>query len=215
MLLPELRDLIKPAWRKVLEELKLAGGMPVGELAGLTGGSYMAVRTHCEDLTRAGYLVRTRLPRTTVGRPEVFYSLAARADGLFPQVGVEFTLEMLDDLKLMYGESAPEKLLFQHFQKRIERLSKQLEKFPTPAGKAVKLAALREKEGCTSRCECEPGQPARIVEFHNPLQRLFEHYPRARVMELRMIEQLVGARIVRRELPGGREMPPRITFELS
>ena len=64
MLLPVFRDLIKPHWRVVLEELKITGGMPVSELAKCTGGSYMAVKTHCEELTKSGYLVRTRLPRT-------------------------------------------------------------------------------------------------------------------------------------------------------
>jgi biotin operon repressor len=59
MLLPVFRDLIKPQWRVVLEQLKLAGGMPVSELARQTGGSYMAVKTHCEELTKSGYLIRT------------------------------------------------------------------------------------------------------------------------------------------------------------
>ena len=215
MLPPEIRDLIKPQWRPVLEELKPAGGLPVSELARRIGGSYMAVKTHCDELTKAGYLIRTRLPRTEVGRPEIFYSLAAKADGLFPQPGVAFTLELLEEARLMFGESAPEKLLYQHFQKRLERLSKQLVKSPVPAARAVKLVALREKDGCTSRCDHEPGKPVRIIEFHNPLQRIFERYPRAATMELRMLEQLLGCRLIRRELPTGRETPPRVEFELA
>jgi predicted ArsR family transcriptional regulator len=215
MLLPVFRDLIKPQWRTVLEELKSAGGMAVSELARKTGSSYMAVKSHCEDLTQAGYLTRTRLPRTEVGRPEIFYSLAAKADALFPQAGVDFTLELLDELKLMFGESAPDKLLFQYFQKRLERLAKPLEKHQSAAARAVKLAALRDQEGCMSHCEGDPGEPVRIVEFHNPLQRIFERYPRAVAMELRMLEQLLGTRLLRRELPGGRETPPRVVFEIS
>jgi predicted ArsR family transcriptional regulator len=215
MLPPVFRDLIKRPWRKVLEALKFSGGMPVSELARQTGGSYMAVKTHCEDLTQAGYLIRTRLPRTEVGRPEIFYSLAAKADALFPQAGVDFPLDLLDELKRMHGESAPDKLLFQYFHHQLARLEKPLASLVSPAERALKLAALREKDGCSSRCACEPGQPVRIVEFHNPLHRLFERYPRAVAMELRMLEQLVGTRMIRRELPGGRETPPRIVFELA
>jgi predicted ArsR family transcriptional regulator len=215
MMLPEIRDLIKHQWRPILEELKHAGGLPVSELARAIGGSYMAVKNHCDELTQAGYLLRTRLPRTEVGRPEIFYSLAAKADGLFSQAGVDFTLELLDELKLMYGESAPEKLLFQHFRKRREHLAKMLDKCPTPAAKAAKLAALRDKDGGVSRYECQPGQPLRIVECHNPLQRIFERYPRAAAMELRMLEELLDTRVTRRELPGGRESPPRVVFELA
>ena len=215
MLVPAFRDLIKAPWRAVLEELKQSGGMPVSELARKTGGSYMAVKTHCEDLTKSGYLVRTRLPRTAVGRPEIFYSLAAKSDALFPQAGVDFTLALLDELKLMFGESTPDKLLFQHFQKQQARLGRHLEGLQSLAGKAGKLAALREKEGCTCHCECHPGAPVRIVEIHNPLQRVFERYPRALAMELRMFEQWFGKRVIRRELPGGRETPPRVVFEIS
>ena len=215
MLPPEIRDLIKPQWRPVLEELKHAGGLPVSELARRIGGSYMAVKTHCDELTKAGYLIRTRLPRTEVGRPEIFYSLAAKADGLFPQPGVVFTLDLLDEARLMFGENAPEKLLYQHFQKRLDCLSKQLVKSPVPAARAVKLATLREKDGYTSRCEHAPGEPVRIVKSHNPLQRILERYPRAATMELRMLEQLLDCRLIRREIPAGRESPPHVVFELA
>jgi len=212
MLLPVFRDLVKPQWRVVLETLKLAGGMPVSDLARETGGSYMAVKTHCEELTKAGYLIRTRLPRTEVGRPEIFYSLSMKADALFPEAGAGFTLDLLEELRQLYGDSAPEKVLFQYFQKRGEQLAKVLGKYQIVAEKAAKLAAIRQKDGCTSLCETEP---LRMTEVHNPLQRIFERFPRAAAMELRMIEQLLGARVLRREEQTGRETPPRIVFEIS
>jgi predicted ArsR family transcriptional regulator len=215
MLLPVFRDLIKPQWRKVLEHLKLVGGLPVSDLAGKTGGSYMAVKTHCEELTKAGYLVRTRLPRTAVGRPEIFYSLSTKADALFPQAGADFTLGLLEELATMFGESAPEKLLFQHFQNQQDTWRKILEKFDSPAQKAIKLASLRAKQGCANHCENNSGETTRIVEYHNPLHSVFERYPRAVVMEQRMIEQLLGTRVTRHEVPTGRESPARIVFELA
>jgi len=215
MLLPVFRDLIKPQWRAVLEELKRSGGQSASDLARATGGGYMAVKTHCEELTKAGYVIRARLPRTAIGRPEIFYSLAAKADALFPQAGVDFTLALLDEMKRMYGESGPEKLLFQYFQKQQESWANLLGKIPLPVERAKKLATLRSSEGCASSCECEPASPIRIIELHNPLQRVFEQYPRAIIMELRMLEALLGTRVTRHELPGGRQCPPRIAFEIS
>ena len=215
MLLPVFRDLIKPQWRTVLEELKRSGGLPASELARTTGASYMAVKTHCEELTKAGYVIRTRLPRTEVGRPEILYSLAAKSDALFPQAGADFTLELLEEARQMFGESAPDKLLFQYFQKRQDQWEKHLAKHPAGAARAEKLAQLRDKDGCASHCEAEAGQPIRIVELHNPLQRIFETYPRALAMEHRMIEALLGRRVARHELPGGRDCPPRVVFEIS
>ena len=214
MLLPVFQDLIKPQWRTVLVELKRSGGLPAGDLARVAGVSYMTAKCQCEELVAAGYVIRTRLPRTAVGRPEIFYSLAEKADALFPQAGLDFTLDLLEEVKRLYGESAPDKLLFQHFEKRGAQWSRELAKSGTLAEKAAKLAKLRAKDGCLSQCETTPDQPPRIVEHHNPLSRVFERYPRAVAMETRMIEGLLGARVVRGELSGGREGTPRVVFEI-
>ena len=215
MLLPVFQDLIKPQWRAVLEELKLSGGLPVGDLAKQVDASYMAVKQHCEDLKKLGYLDRSRVPRTVVGRPEIFYSLSAKADALFPEAGLGFTLNLLDELKSLLGENAPDKLFFQHFQKQHEKWLPHFSNGQSLPEKVTKLAALREKEGCHVRCQVDSGDHVLIEEFHNPLQRVFERYPRAVAMEQRMIEQLLGTRVNRRELNGGRNGQPRVVFELA
>ena len=214
MLLPVFQDLIKPQWCAVLTALKHSGGLPVTDLARQVEASYMAVKQHCEDLKKLGYLDRSRVPRTVVGRPEIFYSLSAKADALFPQAGVSFTLDLLDELKSLLGENTPDKLLFQHFQKQQEKWLPLLSQAPSLMEKVTKLAALREKEGCHVRCVAGPENGVSIEEFHNPLQRVFERYPRAVAMEQRMIEQLLGTRVIRRELSGGRNGQPRVIFEV-
>jgi predicted ArsR family transcriptional regulator len=215
MLLPVFRDLVKPQWRAVLEELKRTGSSPVADLALKIGCSYMAAKNHCDELTKAGYLVRTRVPRAEVGRPGIFYSLATKADLLFPQAGLAFTLELLEEIRHMYGESAPEKVLFQYFQNQQERLAKLLEKFPTPVEKALKLAAHRTKEGFASELLSPPGEPVLLVERHNPLQPIHQQYPRAIAMETRMLEQTLGTRLIRHEIPTGRQSSPHVVFEFT
>jgi predicted ArsR family transcriptional regulator len=91
----------------------------------------------------------------------------------------------------MHGDSAPERLLFQYFAKTAARWEKALEKSSTPAARARKLVALRVKAGCASEFVQDP---ARIIEYHNPMQRVFERFPRTVAMEQRMIEQLLGCR---------------------
>ncbi len=214
MLLPVFQDLIKPQWRKVLEELKLSGSLSVAELARRVEASYMAVKQQCEELKKIGYLGRTRVPRTEVGRPEIFYRLTDKADALFPQAGVTFTLGLLEELKAHYGESFPDKLLFQYFEKQQTLWQKKLEKCQSLVEKATKLAALRVKDGCFGQCKYDPDAGFRMEEYHNPLQRIFECYPRALAMELRMLEQLLGTRVTRRELPGSGSAPPRVVFDI-
>jgi predicted ArsR family transcriptional regulator len=155
------------------------------------------------------------VPRTVVGRPEIFYSLSAKADSLFPQAGANFTLDLLEGLKTLFGENAPDKLFFHHFHKQQEGWLPLFSKALSVGEKAGKLAALRGKEGCHVRCVEDPAGGLRIEEFHNPLQRVFERYPRAIAMEQRMIEQLLGAKVIRREFRSGRTGQLRVVFEVA
>lgn len=215
MLLPVFQDLIKPQWRAVLEELKRSGGLPVSELERRLDASYMALKQQCEDLKKLGYLDRSRLPRTVVGRPEIFYSLSAKADVLFPQAGTDFTLELLEELKAMHGENMPDKLLFQYYQRQQGSWRVLLEKAQSLEERAAKWVALRKKQGCAAVLCDEPEGALRIEEYHHPLQRVFERYPRGVAMEVRMMEQVLGTRVLRRELAGGRTGQPRVVFELA
>ncbi len=209
------RDLVKPQWVATLEELKIAGGLPVSELARRIEASYMAVKQYCEDLKKLGYLERSRIPRTEVGRPEIFYRLTAKADSLFPQAGTAFSLELLDNLKPIFGDSAPDRLLFQYFQQQQEQWLPKLIKAKSLVEKATLLAGLREKTGCFGRCKYDAEKGFRIEEYHHPLQRIFDKYPRAIAMEVRMMEELLGSKVVRREIPGGKNGPARVDFEIA
>ncbi len=44
---------------------------------------------------------------------------------------------------------------------------------------------------------------------------IFAVYPNAVQFELRMMEELLGTRVVRREIPGGRAGPARIDYEVA
>lgn len=215
MFRPGFRDLVKPQWVSTIEELKLSGGLPVSELARRIEASYMAVKQYCEDLKDLGYLERSRIPRTEVGRPEIFYRLTPKSDALFPQAGASFSLELLDSLKPIFGDSAPDRLLFQYFQDLLGQWQPKLLKAKSLVEKATMLAGLREKNGCFGRCKYDAEKGFRIEEYHHPMQRIFDKYPRAVAMEVRMMEQLLGSKVVRREIPGGRAGPARVDFEVS
>ena len=215
MLSPVFQDLLKPQWRRVIETLKRHGGMPVSELARLTESNYMTVKSHCDQLAKAGYLTLARLPRSQVGRPEFFYSLSAKADALFPGAATDFTIGLLDALCQMQGQNAADKLLFQYFQTLAARLEKPLEPLMTAEARARKLAKLRVAAGHACEFVKPDGAPARLIEWHNPLGRVLERYPHAAGFEQRMIEQLLGTRVVRTEIPGGHETMPHVVFELA
>jgi predicted ArsR family transcriptional regulator len=215
MFLPGFKDLAKPQWLATLAELKCSGELPVSELSRRLEISYMAAKQHCEALKKLGYLERTRAPRREVGRPEIFYRLTPKADGLFPEAGVAFSLELLDHLQALFGENAPERLLFQHFQRQQQRWSPRLAKARSLIEKATLLTDLREQAGCLARCKYDPEKGLRIEEFHHPLRPIFAKFPHAIGMELRMLEALLGTRVTRREIAGGRHGPARVDYEVA
>ena len=214
MFLPGFRELVKEGWVKVIDELKISGGLPVSELSRRLGTSYMGMKDQCDRLVKMGYLERWRLPRQEVGRPEIMYRLAAKADAIFPQAGVSITLELLEAARSLFGDTAPERLLLQYFSQLRERWRPKLTKGKSLVERATLLSGLREKEGCFGRCKYDPAKGFRIEEYHHPLQAVFAAYPGAVNLELRMMEELLGTRIVRREIAGGRGGPARIDYEV-
>lgn len=209
---PAVRDLVKPQWLAVIAQLKTSGGMSIPDLCHALAGSYMTIKAQCEDLTGRGYLIRTRLPRSGTGRPEILYSLSARADTLFAEPGTGFALELLNEARLLFEGIAPERILHQWFQKRADAWKPKLDAKKDLVTRATALAKLRTAEGWHSVCE---NNPLRLIDYHHPLQRVFEAHPRAIVIEHRMLETLLGVNIQRREQSGGRQGMPMIVHEFS
>jgi predicted ArsR family transcriptional regulator len=115
-------------------------------------------------------------------------------------------------MKKLYGATAPEKLLFQYFAELQEKWLGRLQRAKSLVEKATILSSLREKEGCFARCSYDVKNGFRIEEFHHPLWALFEEYPAAILMELRVMENLLGTKIDRREIHGGRGGPSRVDY---
>ena len=215
MFLPGFRELVKEGWVKVIEELKISGGLPVSELSRRLGTSYMGMKDQCDRLVKMGYLERWRLPRQEVGRPEIMYRLAPKAEAIFPQAGVALSIELLEAARALFGDTAPERLLLQYFSQLREQWRPKLNKAKSLVERATLLSALREKEGCFGRCKYDPAKGFRIEEYHHPLQAVFAAYPNAINLELRMMEELLATRVIRREIPGGRGGPARIDYEVA
>jgi predicted ArsR family transcriptional regulator len=216
MFLYAFHDLLKPQWLATLSELKVSGGLAVSELARRLDSSYMTVKQHCEDLTKLGYLKRSRVPRTEIGRPEIFYRLSEKAEGMFPGIPADFTLDMLDQIQRAFGETAPERMLFQHFQERECEWKAKLSKGTTLLYKAQLFAKIRSQEGLFIRCLHDPeAGTITLREFHHPLARMFARHPRAIEMERRAVEGALGVKVSRKPAEGAGGAPPHVDYTLA
>lgn len=145
-------------------------------------------------MQKLGYLDTWRRPKQT-GRPEKTYRVTKKLDELFPPVGSEVSLAILEAATQLEVNAA-EKLLFGFFLGETERLSASVQGTSVQE-KAENLAKARESKGYFSRCVYSEEEGLYIDEFHNPLQALFDVYPTLERMEVQMFEKLLGARVER------------------
>src|ERR1043166_3875479 len=106
---------------EILNSLKRTKGMSVNELVTKMKMSYMGIKQHCLTLERDGYLDTWRRPQR-MGRPEMVYRLTRRTHDLFPAASNQFTLELLQSIRDIYGPNAPEKLLYNAFKQKTAAL---------------------------------------------------------------------------------------------
>src|SRR3954454_3008175 len=130
---------------EIINSLKRTRGMSVNELVEKMKMSYMGIKQHCLTLQRDGYLDSWRRPQK-MGRPEMVYRLTRRSHDLFPADSNRLTLDLLRSAQDIYGRNAPEKLLYNSFERKIAALKEKV-KGDTVAERAKWLARVRDSEG--------------------------------------------------------------------
>lgn len=192
-----LRNISKPHWFEILELIKCSQGLSVGELSERMGMSYMGVKKHCLAMEKLGYLDTWRKPKE-VGRPEKLYRITKKLAPLFPGVGDDVALSILDAATQLDPTGA-EKLLFTFFRSQAESFAGKVTG-DSVQERAEKLADARNNLGYFSSCSYSEEEGLRIEEYHNPLQPIFNKFPTLNRLEEQMFEKLLGARVERTEL---------------
>ena len=182
---------------EILNSLKRTKGMSVNQLVDKMKMSYMGIKQHCLTLQRDGYLDTWRRPQK-MGRPEMVYRLTRRSHDLYPSDSNQFTLELLQSIQEIHGPNAPEKLLYNIFEKRTAAL-KAKSKGETVAERAKWLAKVRDGEGYMSQFTTEEKDGPQIVECHSPILNLIERYPLVGRLEQDMFEAILGTPVRREE----------------
>ncbi len=183
---------------EILNSLKRTQGMSVNELVEKMKMSYMGIKQHCITLQRDGYLDTWRRPQK-MGRPEMVYRLTRRSHDLFQTDSNGLTLELLKSVREIYGPNAPEKLLYNIFEKKTTAL-KAKAKGETLAERAKWLARLRDDEGYMAQYMTDGNvEGPRILECHSPILNLLERYPIIGRLERDMFQAVLGTRVRREE----------------
>jgi predicted ArsR family transcriptional regulator len=183
---------------EILNSLKRTKGMSVNELVTKMKMSYMGIKQHCLTLERDGYLDTWRRPQR-MGRPEMVYRLTRRTHDLFPADSNQFTFELLKSIQEIFGPNAPEKVLYNAFERKGASLKAKV-KGETVIERAKWLAKVRDSEGHMAQLitDEKEGGP-QILECHSPIMNLLDRYPIIGRLEQDMFEAVLGTRVRREE----------------
>jgi predicted ArsR family transcriptional regulator len=183
---------------EIVNTLKRTKGLSVNQLVAKMKMSYMGIKQHCLTLERDGYLDTWRRAQK-MGRPEMVYRLTRRTHDLFPAESNQFTLDLLQSIKEIYGPNGPEKLLFNVFERKAVALKAKV-KGETVAERAKALARIRENEGYMSQFIIEESEGGpQILECHSPLLNLLDQYPIIGRLEGDLFESVLRTRVRREE----------------
>jgi predicted ArsR family transcriptional regulator len=182
---------------EILNSLKRSRGMSVNQLVEKMKMSYMGIKQHCLTLQRDGYLDTWRRPQK-MGRPEMVYRLTRRAHDLFQADSNRFTIDLLQSIQEIHGPNAPEKLLYNLYERKCASLKEKV-KGATVADRARALAKIRDIEGYMSQFTTEDEGGPQIIECHSPLMNVLDKYPIIGRLEQEMFEQLLGTKVRREE----------------
>ena len=182
----------------ILREIKKSQGLSVTELCQRVGLSYMGIKQHCIGLEREGYLDTWRRPKG-MGRPEKAYRLTDGAKEFFPSRYPQFSLQILESVKEIYGSLGPEKILNNIYKAETQRYETKLEKLDGES-RFRGLAQLREEDGYMAEYSFDnSSRTHRITEFNSAIQDCLDAFPMIRDYERQMFEKILRAKVRRDE----------------
>lgn len=185
-----LREISRSHWIDIILALKKSEGLSVKEISTHLGMSYMGIKQHCLKMQSLGYLDTWRKPQKT-GRPLLCYRLTKKCDLLFPSIGEELGLSILNSLADSHGKNAPEKHLNRFFSDKADFYINKLKNTKSITDRAEKFCQIRTSEGYTSECHYSQESGLHIIEYHSLLESLEEHYPTVAKMEEQMIAKVL------------------------
>ena len=197
MFLKIARSIARPQAVAILDLVKRSTGLSVNELSKQLKLSYMGAKQYCNELEKKGMLDTFRRPRD-IGRPDMLYRLTAKAEAFYPEVGNELSIDLLHSAAQLYGPSAPDKLLFNYFNRQADAYLRKI-KGTTLSERVTSLAKLRDAEGYCAQVEIDADQNVSLVEFHSLFKNIILAFPNVGRLEELMLSRVLGVRVKRDE----------------
>ncbi|HYF93814.1 MAG TPA: metalloregulator ArsR/SmtB family transcription factor [Symbiobacteriaceae bacterium] len=182
--------------REIINILRTAGPLTVGELGDRLGITHVAVRRHLTSLERDGLVssVQERLP---MGRPTRVYSLTETADDLFPKKYGALTLELLDFLSAS-GSDLVERFFAARGQNFVAKYGPDVSRGASLEERVARLSGIQMTNGYMADWEKADGEALSLKEYNCPVHQVSRKYPTACQHELEFFKTVLGTENIER-----------------
>jgi predicted ArsR family transcriptional regulator len=153
---------------QILLLLKNRGPQTAQVLAGLMGLTAMGVRRQLEAAVDAG-LVRFQDSPGKVGRPVRRWMLSDSGNARFPDRHAEVTLDLIQGVRMLFGESGLEQLIAMREEATERAYRERIDRAATLDDRVAALAAARTLEGYMADTEPRVDGSVLLHENHCPI----------------------------------------------
>jgi predicted ArsR family transcriptional regulator len=159
------------AKRAVLDLLKRRGPSDAKDIAAVLGVTPMAVRQHLYALEDDGLVAFADAPTNgNRGRPSKLWRAEAAADALFADAHADLSVELIANIRQVFGERGLDKLITKRTQHQIVAYRAALGSATTLKEKVKRLARLRSEAGYMAEAVPD-GEGFLLIENHCPICR--------------------------------------------
>jgi predicted ArsR family transcriptional regulator len=198
MITSKLTHIPEKTQEALLLHLKQNGEMTVAELCQVLGITAMAVRRHLGPLQQEG-LVESKIVKQSRGRPNYHYMLTDKAKkSLFPSGFQNLASDFLDIVKQEHGHKGVMEFLSQRNNRVAERFkARMVDK--NLAERVAEVAKIFSDDGYMTEWEELADGNFIMYQRNCALHELANQYRQICVLEPRLIEQLLGAKVTRQQ----------------
>lgn len=194
----DIEDKPQATAERLLHLLKTRGPQQAADAGQVLGMTAEAARQQLVKLAAQGW-VDTYSHARGVGRPAQFWQLTSKGHGRFPDTHADLTVQLLDSVRLAFGESAIETLIAIRERQNRETYLEAMDETDSLLEKVQRLTEARCREGYMAEYAVEEDGTLTFIENHCPICSAAAHCQGFCRSELELFEQILGARVERTE----------------
>jgi len=182
--------------RAILDLLKRKGPQGAADLATALKITAMAVRQHLYALDADGLVsCKTDVPSGGRGRPSKLWQVERVADPIFPDAHADLSVELIGNIKEVFGERGLDKLIARRTEHQITVYRAAVASATSLKDKVKRLARLRTEAGYMAEMSAD-GDGFLLIENHCPVCRAAAACTGLCRQELEVFQAALGRNIV-------------------